>query len=115
MDVDARMQLFDLKTKYQFQTSPTVDQYNMPLYDVQTQPGNQNINFYPVYQGFLSPAYINGIQVPLETLKGPFFNIWPNVVQNLSAVAVGDGVNSIYTINVPIIGQNPPNPLNPPL
>ena len=25
MDVDARMQLFDLKTKYQFQTTPAVD------------------------------------------------------------------------------------------
>ena len=35
MDVDARIQLFDLKTQYQFQTSPGVDRYNMPLYIVQ--------------------------------------------------------------------------------
>ena len=37
MDVDARLQLFDLKTTYQFQTSPGVDQYNMPLYNIQTE------------------------------------------------------------------------------
>ena len=42
-DVDARMQLFDMKTKYQFQTQPGVDRYNMPLYDLQTEPGNQTI------------------------------------------------------------------------
>ncbi|CAB4199608.1 hypothetical protein UFOVP1357_1, partial [uncultured Caudovirales phage] len=30
MDVDARVQLFDLKTKYQFLTTPGVDRYNMP-------------------------------------------------------------------------------------
>ena len=32
MDVDARIQLFDMKTTYQFQTTPGVDQYNMPLF-----------------------------------------------------------------------------------
>lgn len=113
MDVDARVQLFDLKTKYAFQTTPGVDQYNMPLYDVQTEAGSQNINFYPVYQGFLGPAYINGIQVPLQTQKNTFFNIWPNVVQNLAAVATGTGGAS-YSFTLPILA-NPPTPLNPPL
>lgn len=109
MDVDARMQLFDLKTKYSFQTSPAVDRYNMPLYDVQTQQGGQNINFYPVYQGFTSPAYVNGVQVPLQTLKGSFFNLWPNIVQNI-VVGTGDG-GTTYTLQVPIIGNtSPPNP-----
>src|SRR5580700_2485542 len=63
MDVAARIQLFDLKTTYQFQTSPGVDRYNMPLYTIQTE-GNtgqlqQNINYYPLYQGFLGPVYID--------------------------------------------------------
>src|ERR1700680_3470391 len=66
VDVDARIQLFDLKTKYQFQTTPAVDRYNMPLYSVQTEPGSQTIGMFPVYQGFLSPAKINGIQVPVQ-------------------------------------------------
>ncbi len=113
MDVDARMQLFDLKKTYQFQTSPGVDQYNMPLYDVQTQPGNQPIGSFPVYQGFLQPCYINGVQVPLQTQKNEFFNIWINVVQNLQATTVGDGTAGPYTINFPI-QPNAIAPQNPP-
>lgn len=112
MDVDARIQLFDLKTKYQFQTSPAVDRYNMPLYSIQTEPGNQTIGMYPVYQGFLAPAYINGIQVPLQTQKNSFLNIYPNVVQNLVAVQSGNnGVN--YDLTLPI-GPNSSTPSNPP-
>ncbi len=111
MDVDARMQLFDLKTKYQFQTQPGVDRYNMPLYNVQVQPGGQDIGMYPVYQGFLGPAYINGIQVPLQTQKNQFFNIWPNVIQNLGVIGTGDGSSGPYTINIPLLpGNVPPNP-----
>lgn len=113
MDVDARLQLFDLKTKYQFQTQPSVDRYNMPLYDVQVEGANpaQSINFYPVYQGFVSPAYINGIQVPLQTQKNSFFNIWPNIVQNLQVVGVGNGSAGPYTLQLPMLPQSiPPNP-----
>lgn len=116
MDVDARMQLFDLKTKYQFQTAPGVDQYNMPLYNVQSEtPGNtssQDIGMYPVYQGFTAPCYINGIQVPLQTLKSSFYGVYPNVVQNLGVVATGNG-GPTYTLNFPILSNiNPPQ--NPP-
>jgi hypothetical protein len=114
-DVDARIQLFDLKKTYSFQTTPGVDQYNMPLYNVQIEDPNgdpQNINSYPVYQGFLDPCYINGIKVPLETQKGKFFNIWPNIVQNLQGVAVGDGGDN-YDLQVPIISSSAPQ--NPPL
>jgi hypothetical protein len=112
MDVDARIQLFDLKTKYQFQTVPGYDQYNMPLYNVQVEPGPQNISFYPVYQGFVGPAYINGIQIPLQTQKEGFFNVWPNIVQQISTVAIGDG-GPTYSFTLPIapfnsLPQNPP-------
>jgi hypothetical protein len=113
VDVDARLQLFDLKTQYQFQTIPGVDRYNMPLYDVQIEPGNQNIGMYPLYQGFLGPVYINGVQVPLQTQKNQFFNIWPNVVQNLGVVAQGDGTSGPYTLQIPILPGNQPQ--NPPL
>ncbi len=114
MDVDARIQLFDLKTKYQFQTTPGVDQYNMPLYDQQIQPGNQVIASFPVYQGFLSPAYINGVQVQLQTQKNSFFNIFPNIVQNLQAVDIGNG-GATYNFFLPILSNVNSNPLNPPL
>lgn len=112
MDVDARVQLFDLKTKYQFQTTPGVDQYNMPLFNLQTQPGSQTIGMFPVYQGFLGPAYINGIPVAFETKKEVFFNYWMNVVQNLQVVAVGDGT-ATYSISLPILANS--TPTNPPI
>ncbi len=114
MDVDARIQLFDLKTKYQFQTQPGVDQYNMPLYNLQLEGSNptSSINYYPVYQGFLSPCYINGIQVPIQTEKNTFFNIWPDVVQQLPVVAVGNGTSGPYSFQFPIVANfnTPPNP-----
>jgi hypothetical protein len=111
LDVDARIQLFDLKTKWQFQTIPAVDKYNVPLYSVQTEPGSQEIGIYPVYQGLIPPVYINGIQVPFQTQKSQFFNIWPNVVQNLGVVGQGNGTTGPYTLNLPLLPANiPPNP-----
>lgn len=115
MDVDARIQLFDLKTKYQFITQPGVDQYNMPLYNVQTQPGNQTIGMYPVYQGFLAPAYINGVPVSFQTQKNVFFNGWLNVTQQMTVVATGDGTTGPYNFTFPIAPQNNLTSLNPPI
>ncbi len=113
-DVDASLQLFDLKKQYSFQTTPGVDQYNMPLYNLQVESPNsdpQTINSYPVYQGFLGPCYINGIECPFYTQKQQFFRVWPNVIQNYQAIGVGDGGDN-YTFNLPIlpssIPQNPP-------
>lgn len=103
MDVDARMQLFDLKTKYSFQTTPGIDQYNMPLYDVQTEPGNQTVAMYPVYQGFSSFAAVNGVQVPFYTQRTAFQSLWPSYVQALNPATVADGrvATSAYTITLP--------------
>jgi hypothetical protein len=116
MDVQARIQLFDYKTKYQFQTVPGVDRYNMPLYSIQSEtpgaPASPDIKYYPVYQGFLDPVYINGIQIPFQTDKTTFFNIWPNIVQQMAVVATGNG-GATYTLNFPIAPQNQ-NLLSPP-
>lgn len=127
MDVDARMQLFDLKTKYQFQTVPGVDQYNMPLYSIQSEnvqgvspqyingvAQTQDIGMYPVYQGFLEPVYINGVRVAFQTQKNSFFNAWPNIVQYNQIVGTGNGSSGPYTLSFPIIGP-PSTPPNPPL
>jgi hypothetical protein len=115
MDVDARLQLFDFKTKYQFQTQPGVDQYNMPLYSFQTSPvgSNQSIAMYPVYQGFVGPAYIGGVQVHLETQKDKFFAVWPKIVQQSFVITQGDGTAGPYNLQIPFIGPQT-NPLNPP-
>jgi hypothetical protein len=112
-DVDARLQLFDLKTKYSFITQPGVDQYNMPLYSPQTVTNPADVAMYPVYQGFLDPVYINGVKVKLETQKNAFFNAYPNIVQNFEAVAVGTGSTTNFTFQIPI-GLNPTVQINPP-
>lgn len=112
MDVDARLQLFDLKTKYSFVCTPGVDRYNMPLYSVQGNTLQDTIGMYPVYQGFTNNAYVNGIQVPLQTERSAFFNVWPNVLQNLTNIAVGDG-GTTYSIQVPILAST--GSTNPPL
>lgn len=116
MDVDARLQLFDLKKKYQFQTVPGVDKYNMPLYDLQSEPGvdggTQTISFYPVYQGFMGPVYINGVQANFETQKNYYFNGYPNFISYNNVVATGNGGPGPYTFTVPVLSGNAPT--NPP-
>lgn len=114
VDVDARIQLFDLKTKYAFMTTPGVDQYNMPLYSIQTEQGSQDIGMFPVYQGFTGPCYVNGIPVTLETQKNVFFGYWMNVVQSIQASVVGDGTAGPYTINMPILPNSNTAVNNPP-
>lgn len=101
MDVDASMQLFDFKTKYQFELTPGIDQYNMPLYTIQVEPGNQNIASFPMYQGFMMPVRINGINVPLYTQTSLFYNLWPNYVQQQVQVATGNGTEGPYPIQLP--------------
>lgn len=121
MDVDARIQVFDLKTTYSFQTAPNQDQYNMPLYVVQApQPPTDTtiiqapaISLLPVYQGFLQPVKINGINVPLYTTRTEFYDLWPNYVQNTVGNAIGNGTAGPYQIQLPFatgvsITPNPP-------
>lgn len=118
MDVDARIQLFDLKTKYAFQTAPGVDRYNMPLYSIQSEtpsnPAAQDIGMYPVYQGFLAPMYVNGVPVSFETQKDYFVSNWFNVIQNMPVVTTGNGTSGPYTFTFPISPVNA-TPLNPPI
>jgi len=103
VDVDARVQLFDLKTNYTFNTIPGISTYNTPLYTIQTEgapPDTADIHYYPVYQGFMHPAFVNGIQVPFYTEQNAFWNLWPNYVQYLNPAAVGNGTAGPYTINL---------------
>ncbi len=107
LDMDARMQLFDFKTKWQFQTIPGVDQYNMPLYNVQVEDGPQNIASFPVYQGFRDAAYVNGIQIPFYGTHDNFWNLWPNYIQPLNPVAFGDGSTTKFQFFLPFFPAIP--------
>lgn len=113
-DVDARIQLFDLKTTYAFQTVPGVDRYNMPLYDLQVEQGNQGINSYPVYQGFMDPCYVDGVSVYFESERRNFFNTFPNITQAAPVIAIGNGTSGPYTITFPISPFNT-HPANTPV
>jgi len=114
MDVDARIQVFDLRKKYQFLTSPGVDRYNMPLYSVQSSSLQAPIAPMPVYQGFMGPVFVNGFQVPFYTQRSEFNNIWPNYVQTQVQTATGNGTAGPYTLNLPFL-PNTPNTINFPL
>jgi hypothetical protein len=100
-DIDARVQLFDYKTNYSFMTIPGISSYNMPLYDVQTEPGSQTIASFPVYQGFEAPSYINGYVVPFYTEQTAFYNLWPNYSQFLNPGGTGDGTTGPYSLTLP--------------
>lgn len=106
-DMSARIQLYDFKTTYQFQTIPGINSYNMPLYNVQTEPGGSNIAWFPVYQGFMAPARVNGINIPLYTQTSQFNNLWPNYIQQQFQVGTGDGTNGPYTLNLPFFPAIP--------
>jgi hypothetical protein len=106
MDVQARIQLFDFKTTYGFNTQPGVDTYNMPLYSVQTEPGSQEVAMYPVYQGFFGPAYVNGIQVPFYTQLEAWTNLWPEYLQSLQPAAMGNGGDT-YSFYLPFFPAVP--------
>lgn len=106
-DVDARMQLFDLKTKYQFELTPGISDYNMPLYSAQTEPGGQDISPLPVYQGFLEPCFVNGIQVPIHTQRETFWRMWPRYLQSLPQVAIGDGSTDTFQLQLPFFPAIP--------
>lgn len=117
MDVDARLQLFDLKKTYTFETQPGVDRYNMPLYDPQVENISTNpsvIGSYPVYQGFLEPAYVNGYRMQFSTLKDQFNNLWPPWVQQNLIVGQGNGSSGPYTVQIPLSPINTA-PINPPI
>lgn len=101
MDMSARVQLFDFKTNYQFQTSPGINKYNMPLYDVQTEPGSQTIASFPVYQGFEDPVFVNGIRAAFYTQQNPFYNLFPSYVQSQPVVGTGDGSTTSFTLSLP--------------
>jgi hypothetical protein len=100
MDVQAEMQLFDFKTKYQFQTTRGISQYNMPMYNIQTEPGGATIAPFPVYQGFMAPAKVNGIDVPFYTQRSQFYDLWPNYSNLLAPTILGNGTSGPYTINL---------------
>src|SRR5579863_9808238 len=106
MDIDARVQLYDFKTKYRFETIPQICDYNMPMYSVQTEPGGQQISSYPVYQGFTGTCYVDGIQIPFYIQQDSFWKIWPNYLQSLNPAAIATS-STTYSLTAPFFPAVP--------
>lgn len=104
-DVPLRIQVFDLKTKFNLETVPFVDQYNLPYYPLQTPDaslvtgGATPVSPYFVYQGLIPPVYVDGVQSLFYVQRDPFLKAYPDYVQNNIAVQ-GDGTSGPYTFNI---------------
>lgn len=77
----------------------------MPLYGVnnyafQSESGGQAISYYPVYQGFMDPAFVNGIQCPFYTQRDAFYKVWTPYVQSLESIP-GNGTPGPYSMSLP--------------
>lgn len=104
-DVPARLQLFELKSKYSFMAQPLVDQYNVPYYPQATGVGSVTIAPYPMFQMFMQPVLCDGAQIGLFTDRNSFVNAYPNFYMNEENDVVADGSStySFSTINNPIV------------
>ena len=104
-DVPARLQLFELKSKYSFMAQPLVDQYNIPYYPQATGVGSVTIAPYPMFQMFMQPVLCDGAQIPLFTDRNSWVNVYPNFYTNEENDVVGDGSStySFSTINNNIV------------
>ncbi len=91
----------------------------MPLYDPQIENAGTNpstIGMYPVYQGFLEPAFCNGYRMHFNTQRDIFNNVWPPWVQQNLVVGQGDGTAGPYTLQIPLSpGNSTTLPINPPI
>lgn len=106
-DVDARIQLFDLKKQYTFTLKEGVTSYNAPTYQIDPYPsdnpsptGATSPGYYPVYQGFEGPCFVKGIPVPFYTDPGQFNKIYPLIKSSSNPVTSGDG-STTYSFSLP--------------
>ena len=81
-DAPARLQLFEMKSQYVFETIPNVFQYQFP---------------YQNYQELLNPIYCDGVQMGLYTSNDQFYKLYPELVNNEFPIE-GDGTVGPYAI-----------------
>lgn len=80
-DVPARIQLFDLKRQYTFETIRGIDQYNFP---------------YLEYNMIRPPIFCDGVMLGFFESTGQFYQGFPNLIYNVSPFT-GDGTTGPYT------------------
>lgn len=92
-DMPSRIQLFDLRTRYQLELEPDVDRYQAPITIL---PGGAVV---PTYNSFLTPAYIDGYQIVMQQSQDQWNKLFPNLYQN-NFQESGDGTAGPYTFTI---------------
>ena len=79
-DVPYRIQQFELKTQYSFETEPNVDRYNLPI---------------STYNSLLKPAYCDGFEIVMQQTNDSFFKLFPSLYFNNTDL-YGNGTTGPY-------------------
>lgn len=79
-----RLQLFELKRQYTFETVPNIFEYQFQ---------------YNSYQNLLPPCYVDGVQIGFFTTNDQFYKIYPELVLNEQPIQGNGGVGP-YTLTV---------------
>jgi len=82
-DMPGRLQLFELKRQYTFETIPGIFEYQAP---------------YRNYQMFLPPVYCDGVEMGWYQDDKQFYSVYPELVNN-ELFPIGDGTGGPYIIN----------------
>lgn len=80
-NVPYRIQQFEFKTQYSFETTPNVDRYNAPI---------------DLYNSFLAPALCDGLPITMTQSTAQLVNLFPLQVFNQNSGQVGDGSGGPY-------------------
>lgn len=121
-DVPERIQLFEMKRQYTFETVPNIFEYSAPFTSatsnifpgadippappfIQNPPSTnqQQQTLVPVYQNFRPPIYADGVQMGWFQSNDQFYKVFPELVLNETPI-LGDGTQGDFTVN---FGRNP--------
>ena len=91
-EMPERLQLFELKRQYTFETQRNIFMYQAPFF-FDDNGVNTGI---PMYQTFRPPAYADGIEMGYYQSNDQFYRIFPEFVQNVVPFQ-GDGTAGPYT------------------
>ncbi len=113
-DLPERIQLFEMKRQYTFETIPNILEYQIPFTQATTPTFPDNTNpppfiqnpdpaqqqtVVPVYHMFRPPVYCDGVQMGWYQSNQQFYNVFPEFVQNEFPIQ-GDGTIGPYAAGV---------------
>ena len=117
-DMPERIQLFELKRQYTFETIENVFEYQAPFTTsatgnfpfnnnpppfLETPPATQNQTVMPIYQMFRTPIYCDGVEMGWYQSNDQFYKVFPEFVNNEFPIQ-GDGTTGPFTVS---FGRNP--------